>query len=309
MSSECVHFSDGRKINDLKGILFSMFLDDTRWLLTSPQLVTLDAERCRQIGETLLRGFDLAYPPPFAVAEDIPPRLGRYAEHLMQHHLARLPDLKVLAAQHTLKQNGRTLGELDFLIRWPDAQLLHIELSVKIYIAFEQKHRVDYIGPGLRDALILKLRKLQRHQLQLTQREDVQSMLGIDHAADSLAWIKGWIFYRNPSEIPVSCLLNPAHLKGWWRHAGEPWPSHSIDSRWRILARHEWMAPRTGTDVAEVLATVQKRVQSCQLQRPIMLAEYAPPDAGGCELARGLVLPDGWPDPVKLDQLLDEIDH
>jgi hypothetical protein len=40
-----------------------------------------------------------------------------------------------------------------------------------------------------------------------------------------------------------------------------------------------------------------------QSEYPIMVAEYAPIEAGGVELARGMVLPPAWPDADMLFKL------
>jgi len=231
--------------------------------------------------------------------------MGRYAEALMGAALAALPSHSLLAQQMPVREDGVSLGEIDYLLQPPHGAALHIELAVKIYIVLQGDSGPSYVGPGLRDALILKLDKLFRHQLHLADHDVVRAQFPTSTDYQPMCWLRGWMFYRMPGEA-ASPLLATDHLRGWWRCWGEALPAQRTDSVWRSLPRADWMAPGTAQHDDLSLADWQAQAEPyfAATDRPIMVAEYAPLAEGGTEIARGMVLPAGWPDPAMLATLM-----
>ncbi|MDK2122963.1 DUF1853 family protein [Parachitinimonas caeni] len=290
------------------------WLPDLRWLLTSPSLLAdaslpefvchgsprLGTQWLQQLDQTALKAELDA-----TALQAEPFRLGRYAERLMQATLQHLPDHRLLAHQLAVHENGISKGEYDFLVSEPAGEIWHLELAVKIYVALPLDGTLHYLGPGLRDALRIKLARLFDHQLRLAFSTAGRAALPVQTSVRPLAWLRGWMFYRDPNHLPWSGLA-AAHLRGWWRRWGEDLPRQRQDSRWRYLPRQNWMAPRSARpedpEFSRWIDTLH--TSDTQHSRPVMVAEYAPPEEGGAELARGLLLPRDWPDSKALNALL-----
>lgn len=274
-------------------------LRDLAWLLTGPCLPLSDpADRIylpkdevgaawwRQIAaDCLSRPY---VPPPWPDSG----RLGRYAETLFADGLQRLPGHRLLLSQYPVREQGRSVGEFDFVLQRPDGSRWHIELTVKFYLGLALPDgRLAWIGPGLRDNWARKEARLFRHQLRLSATPAGQAAVAaIDGEVVQpwpCAWLRGRLFLRQPpADDP---------LYGWWRCLSETWPRRSPESGWRILARRDWMAPRRADlllDEAEVRAQVEARLTAGE--GPLLVAEYQ--RDSGQELVRGFVVPDDWPE-------------
>ncbi|GAB3260267.1 DUF1853 family protein [Chitinimonas naiadis] len=286
-------------------------LADLHWLLTAPSLLEASALPSGVLHGDAAQGaawWQLLDPAALTLPEpDASPafRLGRYAEGLMQAAFAQLPGHRLLANQLAVREQGTSLGEYDFLLAQPDGlPALHIELAVKFYIALPTEQGLYYVGPGLRDALELKLARLYEHQLRLSHTPAGQAALPEPLAISPMAWLRGRMFYRNEQEQAWAALAND-HQRGWWRCWGEELPRSQADSRWRSLHKAHWLAPDLAASEALGFKDWQHQAANHFLHSkwPLMVAEYAAPEAGGQELARGMVLAPDWPDPAMLQRL------
>ncbi|MFC4160221.1 DUF1853 family protein [Chitinimonas lacunae] len=268
-------------------------LRDLAWLLTGPTLPVSRDEYRRylpspQLGQEWWQGIRLSpmpYTPPGWPASN---RLGHYAEALFGDGLRRLPAHRLLLCQHPIREQGRSIGEFDFVLERPDGGCWHIELTVKFYLGVETSvGHIAWVGPGLRDNWARKEARLFGHQLPLADTAAGQAALAaLGVTTQALAWLRGRLFLRAPP------LNDP--LYGWWRRFDEEWPQHGTDSGWRILARRDWMAPRQG---GELLSETEVRQALGQQliggARPLLLGEYD--RASGSERSRGFVVPTDWP--------------
>lgn len=286
---------------------------DMAWLFTSPSLLASAVDL--PVADAALGRRWLADIKQYDFAEDraltrVPFRLGHYAEYLMAHALGGLAQHQLLAQQQTVYADRRSLGEFDYLLQTPSGRLCHIELAVKIYLLLPDSLGHIAVGPGLRDALPLKCKTLRR-QLGLAATMAGRAALPDPRAAvDALAWIRGWIFY--PAQLPTepTSELAADHLRGWWQCLGAPLPTHDAASVWRILSRQEWLAPRrlaVGEGGSKQALETTLALKFSQHAMPQMVAEYAPAECGGGELARGFVVPPNWPDTDALAALLQRV--
>lgn len=285
-------------------------LADLHWLLCSPALLAPGALPGVLAGDAALGQRWWQQLDPAALARQLPARdsasrLGRYAEALMQLALAGLPAHRLLASQLPVREAGISLGEYDYLLEQPSGEILHIELAVKFFIALPLGGALCFVGPGLRDALELKLAHLLGHQLRLSQLPAGRAALGSSQALAPMAWLRGRLFYRDPASA-APAFLAADHLRGWWRCWGEPLPQTRADSLWRCLDKRDWLAASPPEAPALSQADWQAALARhfAHSARPLQVAEYAPAAAGGHEIARGMVLPADWPSPAMLASLL-----
>ena len=100
-------------------------------------------------------------------------RLGHQVEHIFFQILEAHPDYEILAHSVQIKRGNKTIGELDFLIKY-QGQVYHIELSCKFYLIdpliTEPIHRL--IGPNRGDMFFTKLDKTKDQQLPLLHSKE-----------------------------------------------------------------------------------------------------------------------------------------
>ncbi|REH39009.1 uncharacterized protein DUF1853 [Paraperlucidibaca baekdonensis] len=161
-------------------------------------------------------------------------RLGVYVERLLGFWLAHPdnPRYASVAANIPVRDQGVTLGEMDYLVRSKaDGTLLHLELAVKFYLGRPEPHpNQQWLGPGLHDRLDIKRDHLCRHQLALSQQPVARAAiaqrlneLGELPLADApiarACWLKGRLFHAADAQWHAA---DPAHgnpdaLRGQWR--------------------------------------------------------------------------------------------
>ena len=160
-------------------------------------------------------------------------RLGCYLERLLRFWLAHPdnPRYALVAANLPIREDGITLGELDYLVRNKrDGTLAHWELAVKFYLGRpEADLDQQWLGPGLHDRLDIKRDHLCQHQLQISQKVIAREIinahlvaaaeqpLGNDEIA-RVCWLKGRLFAASNEQWAVAdpAQGNPEALRGRW---------------------------------------------------------------------------------------------
>jgi hypothetical protein len=231
-------------------------------------------------------------------------RLGLYYEQLWQFAVHAAPGIELIAANLPIRAGNRTLGELDLLLR-DGAGVHHLELAMKLYLGPEERDGGDpanWIGPGGRDRLDLKLERLSSHQLPLSARPEglaALAALGVRQASAQL-WLGGCLFHPWPDGCAAPRGAHPAHDRGRWVRQRD-WPAFAAaagSGSWQPLPRQSWLAPaRVSEDerwppprFAEWLARLPADSRAQLLVR-------LQADGGGAwqEVERVFLIADRWP--------------
>ncbi|WP_066961601.1 DUF1853 family protein [Microbulbifer sp. Q7] len=216
-------------------------------------------------------------------------RLGIYFEYLWAFAFTHHPDYQLLAHNFPIRDGGRTLGELDFVVRHtPDNAVEHWEIALKFYLQVGEY----WVGPGLKDRLDIKLARMRNHQLPVAQDSTATSSLRDAGITLDRQWalMPGRLF--RPLDAASGGLSEPNHF--WWADVAtfleqEASVQPSADGQWYRLPKPCWLAP-----LPESLATPpvegEPLADSMLKRGPICVARY---DHRG-ERSRGFIVPADW---------------
>ncbi|WP_263141658.1 DUF1853 family protein [Pseudomonas sp. RIT-PI-AD] len=301
------------ELQDLPRRLRGATLRDLAWTLLSPPLLATPGAPQRhplQASEWAARPSALADwllalqrdPAPLlaGLAEPANPRLGRYYERLWQFALGQAPGIELLANNLAIRQDGRTLGELDLLLR--DAEgLHHLELAVKFYLGHrDASGTTRWIGPSRHDRLDLKLAHLRERQLPLSAHPSTLALLagrGLGAPEPGL-WLGGYLFYPWREGCPPPPGAPSHHSRGRWlfRRDWRKLQAECPGGRWQPVPRMAWLAPLRLEEPPPTLDCESWR-GALEVPAPaILLARLEPGAEGGWEeRERCFLVPDAWP--------------
>lgn len=287
------------------GPVHEQSLRDAQFLVGSPSLLARSALLGHRVGQQAWgrrwwAALDWQDPALLSAlqqcAEPAPARLGRYAEALMTVLLQHSAGLSLLAEHQQLYAGGNTLGELDYLCRC-GGRTLHLELTVKYFLALPGPGELQLLGPDRRDGLLLRLQRLQQ-QLRLTQHPLWRSQYP-DLCPDvTSAWARGMIFYPWGRPVPQHPCLAPQHARGHWLPVGA-WAQLTAPAAWRFLSlpRLAWLgAAATAVVEAQGLSHAEMGRALAQGPLPQMVAVYRPLADAWLLQERVWVMPEGWGD-------------
>ncbi|MCO1335447.1 DUF1853 family protein [Microbulbifer sp. OS29] len=223
-------------------------------------------------------------------------RLGIYFERLWLFAFLHHPDYELLHHNLPLRQNGRTLGELDFVVRHlPSHCCEHWEMAVKFYLQLPDK---IWIGPGLKDRLDIKLARMSSHQLPLIKQPGVKPLLRDHKLTIDRQWalMPGRLFKpltdmpQVPSslESPLSWWADFSHFQDFFLNYN---PTNSAS--WIALPKSAWLAQQRiidNTERAHNLESLLDAISQRGLTEPLCVA--ATGSRG--EITRGFVVADDW---------------
>ena len=222
-------------------------------------------------------------------------RVGLYFEALVAYWLRHLPGWSLLATNHPVREEKRTLGAFDFIVQSTAGEVEHWEVAVKFYLLRgDAAQWRSWIGPNQRDRLDKKLNRMRDHQLRLSRRDvGLQALesLGVSGVNRHVAMVKGCFFteWGAPSAAPEYARCE---AEGRWVEMtklvalGEAFPS----SRWVRRDKPYWLAPLR----CPVFADDQGHLPD-EVRRPEMWSRLEPRSDGEWhEVQRWFFVPEGW---------------
>ncbi|MDX1271850.1 DUF1853 family protein [Bizionia paragorgiae] len=150
-------------------------------------------------------------------------RLGQRVERFVTAELLQLPNLSVLVENCQIKNELRTIGELDCLFL-DHAKPIHLEIQFKFYLYDPSlgTSEIDHcIGPMRRDTLNEKLNKLKNHQLPLLYAPETKPLLDcLELQAEDITqkiYFKAQLFLPLGESVTLKT-LNPNCVYGFYFH-------------------------------------------------------------------------------------------
>lgn len=301
---------------------------DMEWVLSSPPLLNPPAENrspikwwsprdCEHAHRVSLLWLDQLDNDPSALinflAQTNDHRLGHYFEQLLTYWLL-WPDnpLYQLITHHLpIRESGRTLGELDFLVKDKQTQSIqHWEVAVKFYLGLKTPtQQVRWYGTNQQDRLDKKVARLTRHQLCQGQHPDVLrtlQKLGYDASPpQAVCMLKGRLFY--PKNVNIAEWAPPYASSlvsdDWWL-SEDAFLTHYANSplKWICLTKAQWLAPLDEHDCrslhSEILSTAAliQQWKEQQVPRAIAVVGVASTEKSAhlAEVTRGFIVPAQW---------------
>lgn len=280
---------------------------DRAWLSSEPWLAALDRD-----------------PAPLlhALAQDNDHRLGSYFESLLAFWLAwpANPLYRLIAHGLAIRSSQRTLGELDFLVEdRQSGEIQHWEVAVKFYLGIRAgRGRDNWIGPGMRDRLDLKVSHLLEHQLRLAATPVAAQLIRDMGLAPPVpvCLLKGRLFYPPQADRQTWApeAASPDHPTGWWMHQAEFLQRYGdSELRWIRLPKEHWLTPiqaepaeatfpppvpiRDARSARDFVETLQQSADNRAIAVIGLQAEASPhtDTTRYREITRGFVTPPLWP--------------
>jgi len=276
------------------------------WLCHTPQLLSspLSFEPAHYLPANhleTLKAWDRDVQAAPALLQEPPQRrLGFYFERLYQVLLEDLLGWDILLKNQQIQSNGRTIGELDFVVhnRAQD-QIEHHEIAVKYYLGVARSgHQTLWYGPNARDRLDLKTENLIHHQSRRTLQPETRSLLenlDITGPLTARIFMPGYLFYPDGQPISVPAYVPGNHLRGSWIYLSEARIRDT--SRWVPLHKPHWIGPwlQDEAPVPETTHEALDRIEHHDVPLLFALLENDGGDNVWRETDRLFVVPESWP--------------
>ncbi|MBD3641733.1 MAG: DUF1853 family protein [Marinobacter sp.] len=297
---------DDITIGDIPCALRTPAVRHLAWLCHTPQLLSspLSFEPARYLPPShleKLKAWDLdLHKAPDLLREPPQRRLGFYFERLYQVLLEDLLGWEILLKNQQIQSNGRTIGELDFVVHnRADDRIEHHEIAVKYYLGVPKAgHPTLWYGPNARDRLDLKTHNLIHNQSRRTHQAETQALLErIDIAGPLTAriFMPGYLFYPAGSSISAPDYVPDSHLRGSWLYLSR---ARAMDtSRWVPLHKPHWIGPWLQDDPPEPDTAIEalERIERHAIPALFAVLEKDAPGGVWRETDRIFVVPENWP--------------
>ena len=174
--------------------------------------------------------------------------IGKKFEALLKFWFSHSPWFELKASNLVITDQGRTIGEMDFIVfdKYSE-ELLHIEAACKYYYSRSgQSTWSDWWGPNHNDRMDLKMNKL-KEQIRLSKSKLGKTILHEYQVENptSIVFLKGYFFY--PFNELGACtkpqLAHPHHEAGWYLHQNQLESFRNTPKQWVILPKSHWISP------------------------------------------------------------------
>ncbi|MFA0447905.1 DUF1853 family protein [Vibrio breoganii] len=189
------------------------------------------------------------------------PRLGFIYQYLCEQLFIHHPSLSITTTELQLSDNGRTIGELDFILHnHQHDRFEHWEVAIKFYLL----HGDKWYGPNAIDRLDKKLKHMLERQLQHTQSDIFIRQYPQWKDLSQHLLMQGRL-YINPFEahtVPTHCegkKINTSQVVGYWCHQNQ---ANQIDEKLYRLDKPLWATGRT--ENSPLLDGIQGKILHCQ---------------------------------------------
>jgi hypothetical protein len=298
MSTNKPNFS----LNELLETLKTQSARDLAWALFSPELIThhdknfaikATSQRIQWLKE--IDSDDLSLPSQS--------RLGHYYEALWVYFFQHDEQYKYIAHNVQIHQDGKTLGELDFII-FDDFQqrYIHLEVAIKFYMYYAESNEAStdkqhWIGPNSQDNLDKKWQHLNNEQTSLTSKNACKThleSLGIKEKPQTAFSLKGYLFQQENVDIkPVG--LAPNNIIHTYYKNSDFIKKRFNDCYLSIIPKQQWLMTYHNKESIRQHSQTEISEMVNLFNTPIMAGIMTTNNQFIEERQRFFVTPDNWP--------------
>ena len=225
-------------------------------------------------------------------------KVGYRFEALISFWLNWCPDYEFLGTNLQVQQGkGRTLGAFDYILRNQAGEIEHWEAAIKFYLLHGQGEEwSSWIGPGKRDRLDIKLKRMINHQLPLSATAagiEALQRIGVSGVDRRCAFIKGMFFrpWNEGSEGPKN-MFEPHRLGVWVTQADfAEYAAQNPNCRYLIREKPDWISDVRCT--SNETLTVDKICEQ-NFKRPRLLSQLEDHGEHWSEKTRLFLVPNNW---------------
>lgn len=222
-----------------------------------------------------------------------PKRLGIYYENLVEIALLNADQPIVLKRNTQVKKQKITLGEFDF-IGGIEGDDFHLECAIKFYLRVGPGNKTsDYIGPGKKDRLDIKWKRMLEHQLPLSScAEGIQACQEHNLSPQTkVLLLQGYLFHPFQEGAPkqLASEINPEHLQGWWLRSRD---ISLLGEQFQTAIMHKpyWL----NAVITETIDKTSLQEVLKETNFPLLVTRGLMSEDGWKEHDRGFIVPDLW---------------
>jgi len=227
-------------------------------------------------------------------------RLGLYVEELYACLMTEVLGWELLGRNIQISDGGRTLGELDFLLRNPlSGEVEHHEIAVKFYLGTHMEGPC-WLGPNSRDRLDLKVARLLEHQVRMAQHPATHALLaemGLPQPVRSRFLLPGYLFYPDGVPMPPPPDAANRHLHGNWMRARQI--NEAVLQHCVVLHKPDWLGSWRQERKPNGTAAMEQAVRIANGAAPELFAQLEWQEGHWVERRRFFLVPDHWPSLIR----------
>ncbi|SBS30188.1 hypothetical protein MAQ5080_01593 [Marinomonas aquimarina] len=224
--------------------------------------------------------------------------LGTYFEQLFSFAVEHFTTLEVLAEHEQIQTNGKTLGEVDLVVRDCNGRVLQFEIALKFYLERPDLFPNHWIGPNKNDSLAKKVSHARQHQLAILHTPAGQEWLqeaSLSTAVQPNLMIYGRHFYTLSEQ--ASAFFSLAKHHSAWLRCSQLLTLQGYLCDLQEANKPNWITPATGESVtqqisATLLQTLAQRFD--EDPRPVLFSCRHTDVDRQHEIFWLFVCPDNW---------------
>lgn len=227
--------------------------------------------------------------------------LGSYFEALFSFAIEHLSTLTLIVEHLQIQAKGKTLGEVDMLVKTPEGVFYQFEIAVKFYLERPDNYPHHWLGPNKNDSLLKKVSRAREHQLMILKTspgyEQIQPFTqgGVIQTA---LLIFGRLYYACKVDADITNSSLSSDRESWWLRISNVDILFSSFSHSMELKKPHWLAlPNLARDFVELTPEYKSDLvtQFLQDSRPKHLCLWNKASSTSNRVFRhAFVVPDAW---------------